>query len=496
MGTVAHRDEPRRIVRPAPFGEPFGPPSNDAAGDTPHDTPADAFTSRSVVADRVGPVRRRAHDAEIARLAIPAFAALVSEPLFLLADAAIVGHLGTAQLAALGIAGTVVQTAVGLFVFLAYGTTSTVARKLGAGERRTALAAGVDGIWLSVVIGAVAATATLIGAPAIVGRFGVSGGVHDFAVSYLRIAVLGIPALLLMLAATGVLRGLQDTRTPLLVAVAANLINIALNATFVYGFGWGIAGSAAGTLVAQGAAAAVIVVVVVKTARRYGAPLVPHWPGVVAAWRAGVPLIVRTLTLRATLILATFVAASISTAAVAAHQVAFTIWTFLAFALDAIAIAGQAITGRLLGAGDATATRAATRRMMTWGLVGGIALGTILVLTRPLVVPLFSPDPDVQRLLSSVLLIVAVQQPVAGIAFVLDGVLIGAGDGRYLAWAGVVNLLAFVPMASAVWWLNGGLGWLWWAFCGFMLVRTATLVLRERGDRWLVLGAAPPAGSR
>jgi putative MATE family efflux protein len=284
---------------------------------------------------------------------------------------------------------------------------------------------------------------------------------------------------------------LQDTRTPLVVAIAANLLNIALNLLFVYGFDWGIAGSALGTLAAQSLGAAAVVAVVVRAARRHAAALRPHRPGVVAAWRVGVPLIVRTLTLRVALLIATYVAAAISTEAIAAHQVAFTVWTFLAFALDAIAIAGQAITGKLLGAGDAAATRDATRRMMFWGLVCGVVLGAGLILARPLVVPLFTSDADVQALLSAALLVAALHQPVAGIVFVLDGVLIGAGDGRYLAWAGIVNLLVFVPLALAVLWLDGDLVGLWWAFTAFMLVRMATLLWRERDDRWLVLGATP-----
>lgn len=227
----------------------------------------------------------------------------------------------------------------------------------------------------------------------------------------------------------------------------------------------------------------------------HDAPLVPHTAGIKAAWRTGVPLVIRTLTLRATLVLATYVAAAISTEAVAAHQVAFTIWGFLAFALDAIAIAGQAITGRLLGAGDAEGARAATRRMLQWGLASGVVLGVALAATRPVVVPLFTPDAEVQHLLSAVLLIAAVHQPVSGVVFVLDGVLIGAGDGRYLAWAGVVNLIAFAPLAAAVMWLDLGLEWLWWAFTVFMGMRMVTLVLRARGDRWMVLGSVRSAAS-
>ena len=439
---------------------------------------------------------RRAQDKEIARLAVPAFAALISEPLFLLADAAIVGHLGVPQLAALGIAGTVVQTVIGVFIFLAYGTTSTVARRLGAGEERAAIASGVDGIWLSLLIGAVAGAIVVGLTPMIVDAFGPAEDVRGYAVTYLRIAALGIPALLLMFAATGVLRGLQDTKTPLYVAVVANLVNIVLNLTFVYGFGWGIAGSALGTLAAQVSAAIALTYVVILGARRVGASLRPHLHGVGTAWRVGVPLFLRTVSLRAALLIATYVAAAISTTAVAAHQVAFTLWTFLTFALDAIAIAGQAITGRLLGAADAAGAREATRRMIWWGLVSGVVLGTALLAGRPLLVPLFSPDIQVQALLSSVLVIAALGQPVSGVVFVLDGVLIGAGDGRYLAWAGVLTLLAFAPMAFAVLWLGGGLQWLWWAFTGFMVLRLVTLLWRERSDAWLVLGAAAPARDR
>lgn len=359
--------------------------------------------------------RNRRQDREIARLAVPAFAALISEPLFLLADAVIVGHLGTSQLAALGIAGTVVQTAVGLFVFLAYGTTSSVARSLGAGDTRSALSLGIDGLWLALGIGVIVSLAILALAPTIVDTFGADPQVRAFALLYLRIASMGVLALLVMFAATGVLRGLQDTKTPLVVAVVANLVNIGLNVLFVYGFGWGIAGSAAGTLVAQGIAAIVLTYVVVRAARGCGASLTPHRRGVIDAWRVGVPLIVRTVTLRAALLLTTYVAATISTPAIAAHQVAFTLWAFLAFALDAIAIAGQAITGKLLGASDAAGARAATRRMIWWGIVCGLVLGLLIAATRPLIVPLFSPDAEVQQLLAAVLLIIALHQPIAGI---------------------------------------------------------------------------------
>jgi putative MATE family efflux protein len=430
-----------------------------------------------------------AADREILRLAVPAFAALVSEPLFLLADAAIVGHLGTAQLGGLGVAAALLQTLLGVFVFLAYGTTSSVARRVGAGDRRAALAQGLDGIWLALALGAVVSLVGLGLATVLVGLFDPAPETTPYAVTYLRVSALGLPSMFVVLAATGVLRGLLDTRTPLVVAVGANLANIGLNVLLVYGLGLGIAGSAWGTVLAQTGAAAALLAVVVRAARRQGAGLLPHLPGIRAAGRTGVPLVVRTVTLRAALLLTTYVATAEGAATIAAHQVAFTIWTFLTFALDALAIAAQAMTGKALGAGDLDGTHAVTRRLMGWGVGCGVLFALGLVVLRGPLAPLFTADAQVQQMLVAVLVLVAVQQPVSGVVFVLDGVLIGAGDGRYLAWAGVLTLVCYAPLAYAVHRADGGLLWLWAAFGGFMLARLVTLVARERSTAWMVTGA-------
>jgi putative MATE family efflux protein len=428
-------------------------------------------------------------DREILRLAVPAFFALVSEPLMLLADSAIVGHLGTPQLAALGVAGTILQTLVGICVFLAYGTTSAVARRIGAGDHKGALAQGIDGLWLALLLGVVLAVAGLLLAPLAIAGFDPSPDVADYAVTYLRISCLGIPSMLLLLAATGVLRGLQDTKTPMVVAISANLANIGLNLLLVYGLDLNIAGSALGTTLAQTAAGVALVIVVVRGARRDGAKLRPDRPGILASAQSGVPLVVRTLTLRVAIILATFVATSLGTTSVAAHQVAFSLWSFLALALDAIAIAAQALTGRALGAADVAGTRTITRRMMWWGLVSGFVGGLLLWALRDVYVPWFTTDPEVRRTLTAVLLVAAIWQPVNGVVFVLDGVLIGAGDGPYLAVAGVIALALYVPLALAVLWFDGSVVALWWAFGGFMMLRLGTLLVRERRDAWLVTGA-------
>ncbi|MGW7095376.1 MATE family efflux transporter [Streptomyces sp. NPDC054874] len=432
---------------------------------------------------------RRRHDREIIALAVPAFGALVAEPLFVMVDSAVVGHLGTPQLAGLGIAAALLMTAVSIFVFLAYATTAAVARRVGAGDLPAAIRQGMDGIWLALLLGAAVVALAIPTAPWLVDIFGASDTAAPYAITYLRISILGIPAMLVVLAATGVLRGLQDTRTPLYVAIGGFTVNAALNVTLVYGAGLGIAGSAWGTVIAQVGMAAAYLVVVIRGARRHNASLRPDAAGIRASARAGVPLLIRTLSLRAVLMIATAVAARLGDVDIAAHQIILSLWSLTAFALDAIAIAGQAIIGRYLGANDEKGAREACRRMVEWGIGCGLVLGVLIVLARPLFIPLFTSDPSVKDTLLPALLVVAVSQPIAGVVFVLDGVLMGAGDGRYLAWAMLVTLAVFAPVALLVPSLGGGLTALWWAMTLMMAVRLITLWLRTRSGRWIVTGA-------
>ncbi|MFG2990719.1 MATE family efflux transporter [Streptomyces sp. NPDC048257] len=442
--------------------------------------------TQALAAPKAGPGR---HDREIFALAVPAFGALVAEPLFVMADSAIVGHLGTPQLAGLGIAAAVLTTAVSVFVFLAYATTAAVSRRVGAGDLQAAIRQGVDGIWLALLLGTAVIAVVLPAAPSLISLFGASDTVAPYAITYLRISALGIPAMLMVLAATGVIRGLQDTRTPLYVAIGGFALNAGLNVALVYGAGLGIAGSAWGTVIAQCAMAAAYLFVVVRGARRHGASLRPDAAGIRACAQAGAPLLVRTLSLRAILMIATAVAARLGDADIAAHQILLSLWSLLAFALDAIAIAGQAIIGRYLGAGDTEGARSVCRRMVQWGIASGVVLGLLVVLARPVFIPLFTSDPAVEAALLPALLVVALSQPVSGIVFVLDGVLMGAGDGRYLARAMLLTLAAFVPAALLVPIVGGGLTTLWWAMTLMMVVRMVTLRLRAGSGRWLIAGA-------
>jgi putative MATE family efflux protein len=453
---------------------------------------ADSRQAGHVVGDRLREAikeLRGPQNGEILRLALPAFGALVAEPLFLLADSAIVGRLGTVPLGGLGVASQVLTTLVNISIFLAYGTTAAVARQLGAGHREAAIRLGIDGLWLAAAIGLVVLGAGWPLSPLLVRAFGGTPGVSHEAIIYLRISLLGAPGMLIVLAGTGILRGLQDTRTPLLVAVVANAVNVVLNATFVLGLHWGIAGSAWGTVIAQVGTCIAYLLVVSRGARRAGVSRRPDLAGVRSAASAGASLVLRTLALQAVLVLMTAIAARQGDAAVAANQVAMRVWNLFVLALDAIAIAGQAITGRYLGAGDVTAAQAATRRMITWGAVYGVIFSVVLLAIRPALPPVFGLAPDVRRLLLAVLLVVIVQQPAAGVVFVLDGVLIGAGDQDYLALAGLVTLAVFGAAAWAVLATGSGLVVLWLAYCAWMAARFATLTLRVRGTKWLVTGA-------
>lgn len=433
-------------------------------------------------------------DRQIIRLALPALGALVAEPLFILVDSAVVGRLGVPQLAGLALAGTVLTTVVGLCVFLAYATTGAVARSLGAGDRRRAVRFGIDGLWLALGIGILCAFTLWTTAAPLVGALGAHGDVAVHAVAYLRWSAPGLPAMLVVLAATGVLRGMLDTRTPLVVAAGGAVLNAILSVVLVLGLGMGVAGSGLGTAIAQLTMAAVLAGVVVRGARSVGVPLRPSVAGVRAGARSGAPLFVRTVSLRVAILAATWVAAGLGTVTLAGHQVVMALWGLAAFGLDALAIAAQALVGRALGAHDIPTVRAVLRRCLRWGVTAGALTGLVLGAGGWWLGPLFSPDPHVRRAVALALVVVAVTLPMAAVVFVLDGILIGAGDGRYLAVVGLLTLVVYLPAALAVraWAPDGavGLAWAWAAFAGvFMAARAATTIARARGTAWMVPGA-------
>ena len=433
---------------------------------------------------------RSPYDREILRLALPALGALAVEPLYILVDTAIVGHLGTDPLGGLAVAGSVLVAVFNIFNFLAYSTTAAVARRVGAGDRRAAAEQGIAGVWLAVGLGVVLMALGLAFAPAIIDLMGASSSIAPPALTYLRISLLGAPFMLLMLAGMGYVRGLQDTRSTLVIAVAANVWNLFIEIVLVYGFDLGIAGSAWGTVSAQVGAALAYVVLIGRSVRAEGAAVQPHAANSRAVAIVGGQLVLRTASLLLALTAATAVASRIGDADVAAHQIAFQLWLFLGLALDAVAIAGQAMIGRFLGGDDPVQARAAARRMIEWSIIAGLVLGGLVALARPWLVPLFTEDPAVRTLALDVLWLVAALQPLNAVVFVLDGVLIGAGDARYLAGAmASATFFVFVPGAALVLGLDGTLVSLWVVICLFMAARLVGNVARFLGGGWQVTGA-------
>ncbi|QIM19494.1 MATE family efflux transporter [Leucobacter coleopterorum] len=436
---------------------------------------------------------RRTIDRSIAHLAVPALGALIAEPLFLVVDSALVGHLGASPLAGLAVAAAILQTAVGLMVFLAYSTTPLVARRRGAGDLRGAMQAGIDGLWLALGIGAIVAAALYVASGPLVAAFNTSPETADQALTYLTISCLGIPAMLLVFAASGLLRGLQDTRTPLAVATIGFAINALLNWWFIYGLGFGIAGSAWGTVLAQWGMVAVYLVVITRKVRDVGASLLPKRDGLGHAGRSGGWLFVRTVGLRVAFLATVFAATSHGTAATAGYQVVFTVFSTAAFALDALAIAAQAMIGDALGSRDPDRARLVVRRTVFWGVTSGATVGLILAVASPVIGRIFTSDPAVLAILPPALLVLGISLPLGGLVFVLDGVLMGAGDARYLAWTSLVNLVVYLPVLWLVTRLvptgTPALVALTASFTVvFMLARAVTLGLRARQ-----FGRAPEA---
>ena len=433
------------------------------------------------------PLLRSPYDREILTLALPALGALAAEPLYLLADTAMVGHLGTQELAALAIAGSLIAGAFTLFNFLTYGTTAQVARLQGAGEAQAAGRIAAQALWLSSAIG-IGLTVVLAGAAVpLVDLMGGEGRTGDLAVLYLRIGSLGLSFALIALAGQGYLRGISDLRTPLVIVVAANAANVLLNLLFIYGFGWGLAGSAWATVLAQaGMGAAFIRALLAAPADSRRPSLERMRP----LGRIGWEIFVRTTALYASFLVASAVLARVGEASLGAHQIAFQLFIFLALVLDAIAIAGQVIVGRSLGAGDAEGAYRAARRMIEWSIVAGTLFALVMLALIDVIPRVFTSDPRVVERAQAIWPLFALMQPANGAVFALDGILIGAGDTRFLMWGMLLaSMGVFVPIALGSLALGLGIVGVWSGRVGLILVRLATCGWRFRGRRWAVVGS-------
>jgi MATE family, multidrug efflux pump len=432
-------------------------------------------------------VLRSPYDREILRLALPALGALAAEPLYVLVDTAIVGHIGTPQLAALAIAATLLSTGFAIFNFLTYGTTAQVARLHGAGDEIEAAHVGAQAQWLAALIGVGLLVALAALARPLALLMGAQGEVADGATTYLRIAALGAPAFMIASAGQGYLRGTADLRTPLVILAVAHLVNVVLELLFVYGFGWGLAGSAWGTVIAQLGMGAAFVAVALRAGPQRPVPARMR-----RLMRVGVEIAVRTTALLGAFLVASAVLARIGPAALGAHQIAFQLFIFLALVLDAVAIAAQVLVGRKLGAGDAAGARAAAARMIAWSVALGALFGVVLAACADVIPRLFTDDPAVVAQAHEIWWLFAALMPLNGAVFALDGILIGAGDTRFLMWGMLAASAVYVPVALLALAEDWGIVGVWWGLAGLIGVRLATCGGRFAGERWALTGGALP----
>jgi putative MATE family efflux protein len=428
---------------------------------------------------------RSQHDREILRLALPALGALAAEPLYVLVDTAIVGHLGRPQLAALGLAGSVLAGAFTIFNFLTYGTTAVVARASGAGQHERAARLAAQALWLALGIGLALVVLSEAAAAPLLDALGADGRSGDLALVYLRIGALGLPAALIALAGQGYLRGVSNLRRPLIIVGIANAANVVLEVLFVYVFHWGVAGSAAGTAVAQAGMGIAFAIELLKPHADSRRPSAREMQPMV---RVGRQIFVRTVALYASFLVAASICARMGDAQIGAHQIAFQLFVFLALLLDAIAIAGQVIVGRLLGAGDAEGAYGAATRMIGWAVVVGGVFGLVLLPLLHIVPRAFTSDPATLHEAAALWPYFALMQPLGGAVFALDGILIGASDTQYLMWSMVAAAAVFVLLAVIAFRAGWGIVGVWIALDVLIAMRLALLGVRFRSRRWAVVG--------
>lgn len=427
-------------------------------------------------------------------MALPAFVVLAAEPVYVLVDTAVVGHLGRVPLAAVAIGGSVMSMASALGNFLAYGTTGRAARLFGAGRRADAVTQGVQASWLAVAFGVAFVLLVQVCAGPVAHILAGSGPesaeVAADAEVWLRIASLGAPGILLTLAGNGWMRGIQDTRRPLYYVLGANVGSAVLAPVLVYPVGLGLAGSAVANVLAQIISAAFFV----RALLVERVPLRPQIRELAAHLAVGRDLVLRTASMYACFTSATAVAARFGAAALGAHQIALQLWIFAAFALDAVAIAAQSLVGADLGAGNREAARVTARRVAFAGGVCGVAFGLVIGLGTGVIPKLFTSDAVVhaQALLAWPYFVA--MQPVAGVVFALDGVLIGAGDVRYLRNLTLVSTLGgFLPAIWLAYAFDLGLGGVWAGLSVFVLIRLVGMIARLLNGRWAVVGATRSA---
>ncbi|HEY1479605.1 MAG TPA: MATE family efflux transporter [Gaiellales bacterium] len=428
----------------------------------------------------------------VLRLALPALGALAAEPLYVLGDTAIVGHVNTRALAGLALGGLLLSETLSFVTVLEYGATAKVSRLFGAGQKREALDVGVQATWFALGLGLLAlGVIELVAGPALQLLAGGHTAAEAQGLLWLRIAALGSPFVLVTAAGQGWMRGFQDTRTPFAVLGIANLASVLLSLLLVQGVGLGIEGSAIANVVAQVASGATFVILLV----RRGAPLAPSIARIRGQLKAARDLALRTAAFFAAFTSAAAVAARMGDSQLAAHQIGFQLWILVALALDAIAIAAQTLIGSLLGAGDVDGAWLLGRRLLRFGAMFGVAVAVVLALGHGLIPQLFTNDGHVRHQVSVLWPWFVAMVPFCGVLFALDGILLGAGDLAFMRNVTAVAALGgFLPLVFAASYWGLGLGGIWAAITSFIAIRLLAGLVHWRGRGWLVAGTVTVDG--
>jgi putative MATE family efflux protein len=424
---------------------------------------------------------------QLLALTVSAFGVLAAEPLYLLVDTAVVGHLGATPLAGLGVAGAVMAVLTVVGTFVEYGTTGRAARWFGAGRTDDAVNEGVQASWLAAGIGlALVVLGEIFAGPLTRLLAGGGGATQHAAESWFRIAVVGMPGVLLVLAGNGWMRGVQRTREPVVIVLVANAFSAALSPVLVYPAGLGLEGSAWANIAAQAVGGALFV----RALRRSASSLRPQPVVMRAQLVVGRDLIVRSAAFQVAFLSAAAVASRMGTSRIAAHQIGLQLWEFTALLLDSVAIAAQSLVGAALGGSDEAAARRVAWRVARWGLYAGVAFAAIYGALTPVLPHAFTSSAGVLHQVHVLWPWFAGMLPAAGVVFALDGVLIGAGDVAFLRTITVIaGVGAFAPLCWAALHWHWGIGGVWAGLTAFIVVRLVGMLARTRSSHWAVVGA-------
>ncbi len=421
-------------------------------------------------------------------LTVPVLFSLIAEPLTGIADTAFVARLGSAPAAALGVATTLLSSVFWVFNFLGIATQTELAHASGADTGDVAR----DRAWLAHVLAVgIGVGLALVAWPfldVLAPFMGADGAVRDGTVDYLGIRLLGAPAVLLFLTGSHALRGVQDMRTPLWIAVGVNVVNVVLDALLIFGLGpfpaLGLAGAAWASTVAQWLGA---IVVVAAVQRRIGAPRRLGWREAGRLLVVGRDLVLRTGLLLLFLLLATRVANRAGAEAGAAHQGLRQVWNLIAFLLDAFAVSAQSLIGFFVGAGSIAQARRVAAVAYGWGLASGVVLTGLLLLGENAVAVLLVPV-EARAWFHSAWTVSVLATPLNALAFASDGIHWGTGDYRYLR-----DAMLLATGVGALWlcWIDpsskGALREVWLASFAWVAIRAGLGVARV----WPGVGRSP-----